>query len=50
MSACTNNSTPIVSEALIETYEFQNLQTMHQKKIVLIGGCFDVLHLGHIEF
>jgi cytidyltransferase-like protein len=50
VSACTNNSTSISSEALIETYEFKSLQTMHQKKIVLIGGCFDVLHLGHIEF
>lgn len=26
------------------------LSTVHDKKIVLVGGCFDVLHIGHIEF
>ncbi|OGH23509.1 MAG: hypothetical protein A2698_00590 [Candidatus Levybacteria bacterium RIFCSPHIGHO2_01_FULL_42_15] len=22
----------------------------HNKKIVLVGGCFDILHIGHIKF
>lgn len=27
----------------------KNLRTQ-KKKIVLVGGCFDILHVGHIEF
>lgn len=25
-------------------------QTQHSTSIVLVGGCFDVLHIGHIQF
>lgn len=27
-----------------------SLTTSQQKNMVLVGGCFDVLHFGHIEF
>ncbi len=36
--------------------QFQSLDTFIQKikrgnqKVVLVGGCFDILHLGHIKF
>ena len=44
------NSTSVEKTSLIETYEFKNIQTKGQKNIVLVGGCFDILHFGHIEF
>lgn len=25
-------------------------QITHDKKIVIVGGCFDILHIGHISF
>lgn len=28
----------------------QLIAKLHHKKIVLAGGCFDLLHLGHIKF
>lgn len=28
----------------------QKLLLPHDKKIVLVGGCFDILHFGHIQF
>lgn len=50
LSACTTNSTFVEQTALIETYEFKTIQNKEHKNIVLVGGCFDVLHFGHIEF
>ena len=28
----------------------KELQKHENKKIVLLGGCFDILHIGHIRF
>ncbi len=28
----------------------QNPIIPHNKKIILVGGCFDILHFGHIQF
>lgn len=28
----------------------QLITELHHKKIVIVGGCFDLLHLGHITF
>ncbi len=28
----------------------QTILTLPNKKIVLVGGCFDILHFGHIQF
>ena len=28
----------------------ETTHTTHQHKTVLVGGCFDILHLGHISF
>ena len=50
LSACTTNSTLVEQTALIETYDFNAIQTTKYKSVVLVGGCFDVLHFGHIEF
>ncbi len=50
LSACTTNSTSVEQTALIETYDFKTIQTTGHKNIVLVGGCFDILHIGHIEF
>lgn len=28
----------------------KNILALSDKKIVLVGGCFDILHFGHIQF
>jgi len=28
----------------------EHYKNMDNKKIVLVGGCFDILHFGHINF
>ncbi len=36
---------------VIESYEPQKVtQNKGRKIVVLVGGCFDILHFGHIEF
>jgi len=40
-------------DKIITTEQINELnQTLHQqnKRIVLVGGCFDILHIGHITF
>ena len=44
------NSNLVEQSALIENYEFKAVPNNEGKNIVLVGGCFDVLHYGHIEF
>lgn len=44
------NSTLVEQTALIKTYEFKTIQNKEHENVVLVGGCFDVLHFGHIEF
>ncbi|HJD66119.1 MAG TPA: FAD synthase [Rickettsia endosymbiont of Bembidion nr. Transversale] len=41
-----------VKPSKIEYYEniFSNKKCFPNSKIVLVGGCFDVLHYGHLEF
>jgi FAD synthetase len=35
----------------LEQYSFQkNVPTPNDARIVLVGGCFDILHFGHIQF
>jgi FAD synthetase len=34
----------------IEHYTYKQLILPDDKKIVLVGGCFDILHFGHIQF
>lgn len=50
LSACTTNFSLVERTALIEHYEFKPIPNNDDKNIVLVGGCFDVLHFGHIEF
>lgn len=40
------------NEARVVKYEDFNikLDSANSKKSVLVGGCFDILHFGHIEF
>ena len=47
LSSCGNTtySTKIVKYKLHDPLSLPN-----QKKVVLVGGCFDVLHYGHINF
>ncbi len=47
LSSCSNvNKNPV-----IENYQLgQKVNTPKKAKIVLVGGCFDVLHYGHMQF
>lgn len=44
------NSTPDSWEGRISTYRSGVVQNYQGKKVVLVGGCFDLLHLGHVRF
>lgn len=35
-----------IKEAIVKSKELRN----KRKRVVLAGGCFDILHLGHIQF
>jgi FAD synthetase len=49
LCACANNDL-IKNQATIEKYDRNYSITNNNRKLVLVGGCFDVLHFGHIEF
>lgn len=47
----TNNHADTLQTMNYHTYpSSHNLPLPHDKKIVLVGGCFDILHFGHIQF
>ena len=35
---------------IIEQYTYNKITVPANKKIILVGGCFDILHFGHIQF
>ena len=49
LSACAS-SYPKTNFALISNYDHKKVMDCGKKKIVLIGGCFDLLHYGHFEY
>ena len=36
--------------AIISNYDHKKVMDCGKKKVVLIGGCFDLLHYGHFEY
>ena len=50
LSACSLGVLPIEQAAVIEKYNGKEIQKFTNQKIVLVGGCFDILHFGHLEF
>tara|TARA_R110002050_G_scaffold847_4_gene5961 strand:+ start:46725 stop:47264 length:540 start_codon:yes stop_codon:yes gene_type:complete len=47
LSSCSNAK----QNPIIENYQLgQKVNTPNNTKVVLVGGCFDVLHYGHIQF
>ena len=51
LSACTSHhSLKKTNFAIISYYDHKKVVDCGKKKIVLIGGCFDLLHYGHFEY
>lgn len=51
-SVCPRNQTIIMKKSILsiqEAVEISNRLQTASKKIVLTGGCFDVLHIGHFK-
>jgi len=47
LSSCSN----VKQDSVIENYQLgQKVNTPNNTKVVLVGGCFDVLHYGHMQF
>src|SRR6476620_9605469 len=47
----TNGMGTVTAGAVIENYAPKKpFSPVSDQKIVLVGGCFDVLHYGHVEF
>ncbi len=51
LSGCVN-APSLTQQGIIQSYEASAYKPNFSKeqKVVLVGGCFDVLHIGHIEF
>lgn len=47
LSSCCHTT---YSPKIIKYKPYKQLSFSNNKKVVLIGGCFDVLHYGHINF
>ena len=51
LSACQHhNHSNLKALAAISNYENKAVLDCGKKKVVLVGGCFDVLHYGHFEY
>lgn len=50
LNACSLEVSQTTQTATIQKYHRQTIQIPNNKNIVLVGGCFDILHFGHIEF
>ena len=46
LSSCHTNC----PSKIIKYKPYEQLSFSNNKKVVLIGGCFDILHYGHINF
>ena len=49
LSACASSYSK-TNFAIISNYDHKKVMDCGKKKIVLIGGCFDLLHYGHFEY
>ncbi len=49
LSACASSYSK-TNFAIISNYDYKKVIDCGKKKIVLIGGCFDLLHYGHFEY
>jgi FAD synthetase len=50
LNACSVSNSSYDHNVVIAKYNGNHLEVPANQKIVLAGGCFDVLHFGHIEF
>jgi|GEM_PF-317661 len=53
LSACQNPASPKNEDTSLEKIAFyikEKTFSFQSQKVVLVGGCFDVLHYGHIQF
>lgn len=50
LNGCSTVDKQSQTEASIAKYQNTHIERQGYSKVVLVGGCFDILHYGHIEF
>lgn len=50
LNGCSTADRQNQTEASISQYQNKYIEHRGCSKVVLVGGCFDILHYGHIEF
>lgn len=50
LAGCTLIELPAEQNVVIKPYHGKSMPMQLNQKVVLVGGCFDILHFGHLEF
>lgn len=50
LNACTYQHSFVDKPAIITAYKQEKMSYNGAQRVVLVGGCFDLLHYGHLEY